>query len=149
QDSDPQPPAAEPGLGRRARSRRGRAARRVRQRHASRARRSGRREREVRHSIDRRHLAGRAHQETSMRRLVHLLAGWALVQHSVAFAAETPFAAPEAAKAGSTSAAGGLAQVTLSLILVLAAVFASAWIVRRFRNFGRPGAGAINIIADV
>jgi flagellar protein FliO/FliZ len=34
-------------------------------------------------------------------------------------------------------------------MLVLAAVFASAWVVRRFRNFGRPGAGAINIIADV
>jgi flagellar protein FliO/FliZ len=34
-------------------------------------------------------------------------------------------------------------------MLVLAAVFAAAWIVRRMRNFGRPGAGAINIIADV
>ena len=40
-------------------------------------------------------------------------------------------------------------QVTLSLMLVLAAVFAAAWVVRRLRNFGRPGAGAINIIADV
>jgi flagellar protein FliO/FliZ len=68
---------------------------------------------------------------------------------TVAVAAEQPFAAPEAAKATSTSAAGGLLQVTLSLMLVLAAVFASAWVVRRFRNFGRPGAGAINIIADV
>ena len=68
---------------------------------------------------------------------------------SVAFAAEQPFAAPEAAKAASTSAAGGLVQVTLSLMLVLAAVFVSAWVVRRMRNFGRPGAGAINIIADV
>jgi flagellar protein FliO/FliZ len=68
---------------------------------------------------------------------------------SVAFAAEQPFAAPEAANAVSTSATGGLVQVTLSLMLVLAAVFASAWVVRRFRSFGRPGAGAINIIADV
>ena len=40
-------------------------------------------------------------------------------------------------------------QVTLSLMLVLAAVFAAAWVVRRLRNFGRPGVGAINIIADV
>jgi flagellar protein FliO/FliZ len=77
-----------------------------------------------------------------------LIAAVLSVVTSVAFAAE-PFAAPEAAKAGATSAAGGLAQVTLSLILVLAAVFASAWIVRRLRTFGRPGAGAINIIADV
>lgn len=67
---------------------------------------------------------------------------------SVAFAAEQPFAAPEAVT-GAPSAAGGLAQVTLSLMLVLAAVFAAAWVVRRLRNFGRPGAGAINIIADV
>jgi flagellar protein FliO/FliZ len=68
---------------------------------------------------------------------------------SVAHAAEQPFAAPEAAKAVASSPAAGLAQVTLSLMLVLAAVFAAAWVVRRMRNFGRPGAGAINIIADV
>jgi flagellar protein FliO/FliZ len=84
-----------------------------------------------------------------MRRGLYLFVGWALVQHSIAFAAEQPFAAPEAAKTVSTSAAGSLAQVTLSLILVLGAVFASAWLVRRLRNFGRPGAGAIQIVADV
>ena len=67
---------------------------------------------------------------------------------SAAFAAEQ-FAAPETAKTASTSPTAGLAQVTLSLLLVLAAVFAAAWVVRRLRNFGRPGAGAINIIADV
>jgi len=77
-----------------------------------------------------------------------VLVGWALTQHSAAFAAEQPFAAPESVT-GAPSAAGGLAQVTLSLMLVLAAVFAAAWVVRRLRNFGRPGAGAINIIADV
>jgi flagellar protein FliO/FliZ len=74
--------------------------------------------------------------------------GWALAQHSFVLAAE-PFASPEVAKTASTSPTAGLAQVTLSLMLVLAAVFAAAWVVRRFRNFGRPGAGAINIIADV
>ena len=68
---------------------------------------------------------------------------------SVAYAAEQPFAAPEAAKTAATSPAGGLVQVTLSLMLVLAAVFASAWVVRRLKNFGRPGAGAIQIVADV
>jgi flagellar protein FliO/FliZ len=77
-----------------------------------------------------------------------VLAGWALAQQSAAFAAEQPFAAPESVT-GAPSAAGGLAQVTLSLMLVLAAVFAAAWVVRRLRNFGRPGAGAINIIGDV
>ena len=68
---------------------------------------------------------------------------------SVAHAAEQPFAAPDAAKTVASSPAAGLTQVTLSLMLVLAAVFAAAWVVRRLRNFGRPGAGAINIIADV
>ena len=39
--------------------------------------------------------------------------------------------------------------MTLSLILVLAAVFAAAWVVRRLRNFGRFGGGAIEIVADI
>jgi flagellar protein FliO/FliZ len=84
-----------------------------------------------------------------MRRGLYLFVGWALAQHSVAFAAEQPFAAPETAKAVSASAAGSLAQVTLSLILVLGAVFASAWVVRRLKNFGRPGAGTIHVVADI
>jgi flagellar protein FliO/FliZ len=78
----------------------------------------------------------------------HLLAVLLAALSSVAHAAEQPFAAPETVT-GTPSAAGGLVQVTLSLMLVLAAVFAAAWVVRRLRNFGRPGAGAINIIADV
>ena len=41
------------------------------------------------------------------------------------------------------------AQVTLSLVLVLAAVFAAAWVVRRLRGFGKFGAGAIEIVADI
>ena len=86
-----------------------------------------------------------------MSRSVHTVA-WAAILlsfvASVASAAE-PFAAPEAAKTVASGPAAGLAQVTLSLMLVLAAVFAAAWLVRRFRNFGRPGAGAIEIVADV
>jgi flagellar protein FliO/FliZ len=70
---------------------------------------------------------------------------------SVAAAAEQtkPFAAPQAAEPVASSGAGGLAQVTLSLVLVLAAVFAAAWVVRRLRNFGRLGGGAIEIVADI
>jgi flagellar protein FliO/FliZ len=60
-----------------------------------------------------------------------------------------PFAAPQAAEPVASTGAGGLAQVTLSLVLVLGAVFAAAWVVRRLRNFGRFGAGAIEIVADV
>lgn len=71
---------------------------------------------------------------------------------SSAFGAEPPnrpFAAPQAAEPVAAADPGSLAQVTLSLILVLAAVFAAAWLMRRLRNFGRPGAGAIEVVADV
>ena len=43
--------------------------------------------------------------------------------------------------------AGSLAQVTLSLLLVLGAVFAAAWLVRRLRGLGGPGADAIRVVA--
>jgi flagellar protein FliO/FliZ len=64
-------------------------------------------------------------------------------------AEQQPFAAPRAAEAVAGPGAGSLAQVTLSLVLVLAAVFAAAWLVRRVRGFGRLGPGAIEILADV
>ena len=70
---------------------------------------------------------------------------------SAAFAAEAerPFAAPQAAERVATPSAGSLAQVTLSLLLVLAAVFAAAWLVRRLKTFGKFGSGPIEIVADV
>jgi flagellar protein FliO/FliZ len=74
--------------------------------------------------------------------------GMYVVCVTAACAAE-PFAAPRAADPVTTSPAGGLVQVTLSLLLVLAAVFAAAWAVRRLRGFGRLAPGAIEIVADV
>ncbi|HEX7116933.1 MAG TPA: flagellar biosynthetic protein FliO [Steroidobacter sp.] len=64
-------------------------------------------------------------------------------------AAEQPFAAPKAAEPVAGADAGSLVQVTLSLLLVLGCVFAAAWLMRRMRNLGRPGAGAIEVVADV
>jgi flagellar protein FliO/FliZ len=64
------------------------------------------------------------------------------------FAAE-PFAAPKAAGPMPATSAGSLAQVTLSLLLVLAAVFAAAWVVRRLRGFGRFGGGALQVVAEI
>lgn len=60
-----------------------------------------------------------------------------------------PFAAPRAAEPVASSPTAGLVQVTLSLLLVLAAVFAAAWAVRRLKGFGRVAPGAIEVIADV
>ena len=81
-------------------------------------------------------------------RVLGLAAAASILVTSVASAAE-PFAAPKAAESVPAASAGSLAQVTLSLVLVLAAVFAAAWLVRRLRNFGRPGAGAIEVVADI
>jgi flagellar protein FliO/FliZ len=66
----------------------------------------------------------------------------------IASAADQPFAAPQVAQQAPATTAGSLAQVTLSLLLVLAAVFAAAWVVRRLRGFGKFGANIIQIVAD-
>jgi flagellar protein FliO/FliZ len=70
---------------------------------------------------------------------------------SAALAAEPdkPFAAPQVAERVATPSAGSLVQVTLSLVLVLGAVFAAAWLVRRLKTFGRFASGPIEVIADV
>jgi flagellar protein FliO/FliZ len=74
-----------------------------------------------------------------------------LVTASAALAAEAekPFAAPQVAERVATPGAGSLVQVTLSLVLVLGAVFAAAWFVRRLKTFGKFGSGPIEIVADI
>ena len=67
---------------------------------------------------------------------------------SAATAAEKPFAAPQVAEHVSPTSAGSLLQVTFSLLLVLGAVFAAAWLVRKLKGFGKFGGGAIQIVAD-
>lgn len=64
------------------------------------------------------------------------------------FAAER-FAAPKESEPAAAVGAGGLAQVTLSLLLVLAAVFAAAWVMRRMRGFGKFGNGALHIVTEI
>lgn len=70
------------------------------------------------------------------------------VATSVAFAAEKPFASPEVVQHAPAAGAGSLLQVTFSLALVLAAVFAAAWLVRRLRGFGKFGVNVIQVVAD-
>jgi len=57
------------------------------------------------------------------------------------------FAAPDLA-APAAPGLGGLGEVTLALAVVLAAIFALAWIVRRVRGVGAR-AGAIDVLAEV
>jgi flagellar protein FliO/FliZ len=63
-------------------------------------------------------------------------------------AADKPFAAPQVNHAP-TSATGGLAQVTFSLLLVLGVIFAAAWALKRLRGVGQRGAGTLRIIANL
>jgi flagellar protein FliO/FliZ len=72
-----------------------------------------------------------------------------LAAASAAAQSDKPFAAPRETAHAVASGAGSLGQVTLSLLLVLAAVFAAAWLVRRLRGLGKFGSQAITVIADV
>jgi flagellar protein FliO/FliZ len=59
------------------------------------------------------------------------------------------FAAPTAIGQPSVPSVGGLGQVTLALLIVLGAVFAVAWVVKRMRGFGNRVGNAIDVIADI
>lgn len=59
------------------------------------------------------------------------------------------FAAPAAAATVPAGSAVGLGQVTFALLLVLAAVFAVAWMTRRLRTLGSPGTATIEIVSQV
>jgi len=72
---------------------------------------------------------------------------------AAAYAADAPaghaFAAPQAIGQPATPSVLGLGQVTLALLLVLGAVFAVAWVVKRMRGFGNRVGDAIDVIADI
>jgi len=59
------------------------------------------------------------------------------------------FAAPHAASSAAPVGAGGLASVTVALLIVLAAIFAVAWLARRVRGMGSRVGNAIDVLADV
>ena len=61
--------------------------------------------------------------------------------------AASPFAA--AARAAAPAGAGSLASVTFALLVVLAAIFAVAWVARRVRGIGNRVGNAIDVLADV
>ena len=66
----------------------------------------------------------------------------------VVFAAEK-FAAPTPAQSPAVVGAGSLTQVTLSLLLVLGAVFAAAWVTRRLRGLGKFGNGVLHVVTEI
>ncbi len=59
------------------------------------------------------------------------------------------FAAPQTAASLPDSSVGGIGQVMLSLLLVLAAIFVAAWLVRRLRGAGGVRASRLQVVAQV
>jgi len=85
-----------------------------------------------------------------MRTVLLLLSGLLPVN---AWAAETAataptFAAPGVASSTGAASAGGLGQVTVALLLVLAAIFGVAWFLRRLRGLS-GGAESLQVVAQV
>jgi flagellar protein FliO/FliZ len=59
------------------------------------------------------------------------------------------FAAPQAAPVTHPSAISSLGEMTLALVVVLAAIFALAWVLRQLRGANSRVGTAINVIANV
>ena len=59
------------------------------------------------------------------------------------------FAAPQTTGSAHPVGIGGLGEVAVALIIVLAAIFVVAWVVRRMRIAGNRVGGAIDVLADV
>jgi flagellar protein FliO/FliZ len=62
--------------------------------------------------------------------------------------AAVPLAA-RAADAAPAASSGGLAQVTLSLLLILGVILGLAWLATRLKLTPRVGNGAIRVLADL
>jgi flagellar protein FliO/FliZ len=80
-----------------------------------------------------------------------VLAGWSLAP--AVFAAEPAapahrFAAPDVARTPVPGTAGGIGQMLLGLLLVLAAVFAVAFVARRLRGASGIGSSGIEVLAQ-
>ena len=73
----------------------------------------------------------------------------AATEHAPAKPGARPFASPDVTSASPDAGFRGLGQVTLSLAIVLAAIFAVAWLARRMRTFGQRGGALIDVIASV
>jgi flagellar protein FliO/FliZ len=59
------------------------------------------------------------------------------------------FAAPQAAPVTHPSAISSLGEMTLALLVVLAAIFALAWLMRQLRGGSARMGGAIDVVANV
>ena len=63
-------------------------------------------------------------------------------------AAPKAFAAPSTAASLPSGTAGGIGQATVALLIVLAVIFAIAWLARRVRSVTRGGGQGIEVLAQ-
>ena len=59
------------------------------------------------------------------------------------------FAAPQTAPAAHAGGLSGLGEVTLALLLVLGAVFALAWLLKRARGLSSRFGGSLDVLAQL
>src|SRR6185437_9837561 len=90
-------------------------------------------QREVRYPAHRRNQPRRAHPQAQVSTV----------------STQAMFAAPQTTGAPHPVGVGGLGEVAFALIVVLAAIFVVAWVVRRMRLVGNRVGGAIDVLADV
>jgi flagellar protein FliO/FliZ len=87
-----------------------------------------------------------------MKSLVSRLACIGLLYAPALFGAEggapRRFAAPDVATVPAPGSAGGIGQVMLALIVVLVAVFAAAWLLKRLRGFNAGSANGSEGVAQ-
>ena len=76
-----------------------------------------------------------------------LLALLALMALGIRNALAGPFAAPEPVSVPSPG--GGTLRVVLALVLVLGAIYAAAWLMRRLRGVGGASTGNLQVISQV
>jgi flagellar protein FliO/FliZ len=81
-------------------------------------------------------------------RITAVLAGCLVSLGATAADAARRFAAPEVASAPAAPGATGIGQVMLALVVVLAAVFVAALLVKRLRGFTTSGSEAIEVLSQ-
>lgn len=73
-----------------------------------------------------------------------------LLRSACVFAdAAHPFAAPDTSVPAAPGTAGGIGQVTLALAIVLLAIFALGWLMRRMRGFARKSGSGIQVLSEL
>jgi flagellar protein FliO/FliZ len=84
-----------------------------------------------------------------MTRFVFILASLLATAGATAADPARPFASPSVVQQATPPGVGSLGQVTLSLGIVLALIFATAWIARRVRGLNRASSDALDVISTL